>query len=622
MSDINVAEISIELVKQFSKPVLDGAKSLGKDVIEKMKVNLNICFTKYLERAYDRYSKTKTLLYREAPVSLKNFYVRTDLMLGRKKVLKESEFIRTLQRDRRIVITGTAGSGKSTFCKSVFLDLVENPRGIFPIFVELRYLNNQKSKSLFEHVVEVMAGIDARFSSAQLDYSLKLGKVLLILDGFDEINGEQRGQYEKEIVSLSSNYHHILVLLSSRPDNRFSSWEEFFHYQVLPLDKEKAVNLVRRLDYDRQVKDSFLESLEARLFEKHESFASNPLLLTMMLLTYEQIADIPNKIHLFYEQAFLTLFNKHDSLKSLYKRKSFSGLPLDEFRKVFSTFCALSYADKKYSFGEGEIDRYLSKAIGICDVKASCDDLLNDLVDSVCMIQRDGLGFTFTHRSFQEYFTAIFLVGMTNKNKFEIFDKIAFVNDRDNVVAMVFDMRADLLEQEWIIPRLEGIVSRYSVIPNTKDGKLLALSMMYRGLVVHYQGRESVKETKDEPSIAYRLKGEDGDDASFFHMLYGLYEDDWRSHFGACHKAIAEKKRLSAREAELDLIRMDFSDDLIDLSDLNLLSKATKDRIIKSGCCDMVLWRIDFARNKLTDIKKKHREKQCDISNFLLGKLA
>jgi hypothetical protein len=82
MEDIDLNKVILELVKQFSKPVLDGAKSIGKDSFDKLKVNMDVCYTKYIERSYDRYSKTKTLLYREAPVSLKDFYVRTDLSLG------------------------------------------------------------------------------------------------------------------------------------------------------------------------------------------------------------------------------------------------------------------------------------------------------------------------------------------------------------------------------------------------------------------------------------------------------------------------------------------------------------------------------------------------------------
>lgn len=215
-------------------------------------------------------------------------------------------------------------------------------------------------------------------------------------------------------------------MISSRFDSRFSSWEEFYQYYIQDLDKNKALTLINKLNYDRQVKQSFLKELDNNLYESHLSFASNPLLLTMMLLTYEQIAEIPNKIHLFYEQAFLTLFNKHDSLKSMYKRKSYSQLPLDDFKRCLEGFCILSYCDRLYSFEESQIFKYLNNAIKLSNTNTNSENFLNDLLDSVCILQRDGLGFTFTHRSFQEYFTAQFLVNRSIDGKIILFDKIFF----------------------------------------------------------------------------------------------------------------------------------------------------------------------------------------------------
>ncbi|MDC4293702.1 NACHT domain-containing protein, partial [Acinetobacter baumannii] len=393
-----------EVIKQFTLPIYNGLKKITKETHNRIQVTFDLCFSEYLERNYERYSKTKTLLYRDSPVNIKDFYVRTDLIINSKTV-DEKKFINEIKKNKRLIILGSAGCGKSTFCKSIFIELIEQPVGIFPIFIELRHLNNSSDKSIYNFIMNSMVAISSSFKKEQLDYALKLGKVLVILDGFDEVNSEDRENIEKEILYLSNNYHGVKILLSSRFDNRFSSWEEFYQYKVLELDKDKALSLINKLDYDEQVKQPFLGELDKTLYQSHESFASNPLLLTMMLLTYEQIAEIPSKIHLFYEQAFLTLFNKHDSLKSMYKRKSFSQLPLDEFKRCLEAFCILSYCDRLYSFEENEINKYLINSIVVSGVNTKSHDFLNDLLDSVCILQRDGLGFTFTHRSFQEYFT-------------------------------------------------------------------------------------------------------------------------------------------------------------------------------------------------------------------------
>lgn len=105
------------------------------------------------------------------------------------------------------------------------------------------------------------------------------------------------------------NYHYLdtNILITSRPDDIFSSWEEFQILTIAPFTKEKSIGLIEKIDYDETVKNKFIAHLNKDLFKKHESFLSNPLLITIMLLTYDQLAEIPNKLHIFYEQAFDTL---------------------------------------------------------------------------------------------------------------------------------------------------------------------------------------------------------------------------------------------------------------------------------------------------------------------------
>lgn len=613
MKELDPNKIAIELVKQFAKPILDGVGKLTNEAHDKLKVTLNTCFSKYITRSYDRYSKTKTLLYRDAPVNLKEFYVRTDLEIGFDQKIQESDFIEELHKNKRLVISGTAGSGKSTFCKSIFLDLIENPIGVFPIFVELRHLNSDSETTLFDFILKTLTEIESTFTKSQLDYSLSLGKVLLIFDGFDELNNELREKYEKEIVKVASKYQNILMLLSSRPDGRFHSWEEFYVYRVLPLDKEKSKALISKLDYDRQVKRKFLDVLDKNLYEKHESFASNPLLLTMMLLTYEQIAEIPNKIHLFYEQAFLTLFNKHDSLKSLYKRKSFSNLPLDDFKKLLSAFSIVSYADRKYYFSEEEIKRYLENALRISGIKTDVEHFLNDLLDTVCIMQRDGNGYTFTHRSFQEYFTSIFVVNYSSNNKFKIIDKIAFVNDRDDVIPMIFDINQDFLEQEWIMPRLEVMIDELSVVPDTKQGKAKLLSLMYKGLTTH--------DNDGNKSIAFRLYRREGDHTRFIHVLFKIYREELHCYHkdqGGTDES-DEVKEAEKKLVELILESDDEEKDLISLEDLSSVSPEVVSLMYMSNCYGHVNTNLNFSKEKLSSLREKYACKQNELSELLFS---
>ena len=179
MEELIIKDKVTILLNQFMPPILNKLKKKGSDTSSKIKVALNLSFTEYLNRNYERYSKTKTLLYRDMPVVLKDFYVRTDLRINA-KIIDGNKFIQLIDKNKRIVVSGSAGCGKSTFCKSIFIELIEKPIGIFPIFIELRHLNNIEDKSLYSYMLNEMIKSNPDFDNRQLDYALKLGKILII----------------------------------------------------------------------------------------------------------------------------------------------------------------------------------------------------------------------------------------------------------------------------------------------------------------------------------------------------------------------------------------------------------------------------------------------------------
>ena len=47
----------------------------------------------------------------------------------------------------------------------------------------------------------------------------------------------------------------------------------------------------------------------------------------MMLMTFDEFAEIPSKMHIFYDQAFSVLYNKHDAMKTSFRRKFYTTCP-------------------------------------------------------------------------------------------------------------------------------------------------------------------------------------------------------------------------------------------------------------------------------------------------------
>lgn len=163
------------------------------------------------------------------------------------------------------------------------------------------------------------------------------------------------------------------------------------------------------------------------------------------------------KINIFYEQAFDTLFARHDATKEAFKRKMYSGISIDVFKRALSLFCFITYYEGKNSFSDKEIIEIIEKSMKIEKYKIQADSFLKDMMESVCLLQKDGIQIMFTHRSFQEFFAAYCLAHVQINNFRYIVSQFS-MRRSDSVIRMLYEMNRDLLENSYIIPMLRELV--------------------------------------------------------------------------------------------------------------------------------------------------------------------
>lgn len=451
--------LAIKAVTELAARVAGSLSTALAKPLKEVALNLTSNFGPHLAVTYDRCTKLKTLVNPMEPVNLLDQYVGLKFKCG-EKTFDDFGIIEEVRARKRVVISGTGGGGKTIFTKYIWISLFENPRGQIPVFVELRRLNELSSDDLQSFIYHSIVGSHANVPRSVFDKGVASGLFVFILDGFDEVAKEKKASVERQILELGRNNPDCPMVVSGRPDEAFDAWQSFSNFEVLPLSKKQVIELVNKLKFDRATKKKFIARIDADLYEKHRSFLSTPLLATLMLLTFNQFADIPEKIHLFYEQAFDTLFARHDALKEAFKRDMHSDLSIDVFKKYFSYFCLVSYYDEKIEFTDSEIKRYIARGLKIENAKINKEHFLKDLQESVCVIQRDGLSLVFTHRTFQEFFAAYCLSRLSKRHFRPIVEKIAN-RWSDNVMQMLYDMNDDLLETEYLLPAAQELLDAF-----------------------------------------------------------------------------------------------------------------------------------------------------------------
>lgn len=350
------------------------------------------------------------------------------------------------------------------------------------IFVPLRDYS-EAYDNLFDYTYEkfeMLGGCSDPDDFAEL---LENGSCLLLFDGLDEIKSTVRKKIERDLDEFVDKYTENMYVISSRPIGYFVSLHRFTVLDLCPFTKEQAIKLIDNLDFrpdEPVIKEKFRAELQNTLFVTHREITQNPLLLTIMLMTYEQFAEIPSKMHIFYREAYAALSQKHDASKGAYKRVLKTGLTADRFADYFAEFCARSYRDEKFEFTEVEFDKYFTSLNELDKGPHSltASDFRDDLVENMCLMFYEGGKYHFTHRFFQEYFCALFFSKQKDKTlKYtgDFFEDKGHRSYTDRTFNMLYDMIPEKIEEYIFEPFLASLFAEC----DKADGYYTFLRKMY-----------------------------------------------------------------------------------------------------------------------------------------------
>lgn len=490
--------------RALSKTFSELIEKLVRDLItnhQKYKLKLQtaskIGFSEYLDNNIVKCTKIKTIVNRLQPVSVQAVYEPLSFMSEAEK-FSDSDINALLKENGKIILTGMGGCGKSITLKSLVLRSKEINK--IPIYVELRQVefDAKKATSIKKHIANEIAKFVEGFDVDCLIYGLKKGAFCLYLDGFDEISTFKKQVASIEIRELISDHPETSLLMCSRPDDHFWSWANVQEFEAAPLDKEQVISIVERAIFPNKEKERFVLKITDEFFEKYKSVLSNPLLVYMALLTSDEIQSAPLDSHIYYERSYQALSEKHDSLKADFSREYRTSLGSNKFSNVLETMSYFSFFDENIDFRNKEmVLSYIEEALGYEGYldKETSDDFLWDLEKNVCMLFRDGSGYNFLHRSFQEYFAATYLIRRNVEEAPQELKKWAMAGGKDGVLLMMKSVDEQFLKKNLLKPILSELIEKMEIYKLHSDkiariGKDLLVGN--RRLTFKYQPSDTV----------------------------------------------------------------------------------------------------------------------------------
>lgn len=399
-----------KLVDKTVEDLYEAAKGRAKAVISKWKL------AGQRDRIAERLQNVEMVrtIKSTTPVSLSTFYYPSRISEGRDGA-RVVNCLTDISAQGNILIIGTVGQGKSIFLRYLCLQEIFIGRRI-PVFIELRALDEKTSLvQLITHRLALLGMED--LGEEALQFIFESGAFVFFLDGFDEV--------KRELVLSTQRSLAVLMLtpqtrwiISSRPgalSGHLGSLSDLSIYGLAPLMPADFEPFLSKLGVPLAIRAKLIESITSSPTQIRQ-LLQTPLMLTLLNMTFGTSTYIPPTLHEFYEEMFGVLVSRHDETKELYIREKATKLSNSDLQDVFEHFCFLS-KEHGVSLTTGQFAACATKASRLTNKEFTTEGLKTDLIEIVCLMMRDGLKFSFIHRSIQEFFAASFVKNLGQEEK-------------------------------------------------------------------------------------------------------------------------------------------------------------------------------------------------------------
>lgn len=414
--------------------------------------------SRYTQSLLERVAMCKTFLIYDRPRHLRRFYIPGKL-LGPHGELK-CDARQVLPKAQVIGVVGSAGSGKTLALRHLCLQCLEDNYAL-PVFIEFRSLfaSQASPPTLMEAICEKLFGTREKSLMAQTNRILSSGKCVLYLDGFDEIPRQFRPQFQNDIVALSDRFQKCTIVVSTRPDSLITSLRQVYLLRPQPLTLQEAFEHVDRYDIDNELQESFKALLAERVFEQHRSYASNPLLLAVLFLTYRTHLHLHERPALMYDEVFDALCFRHDARKGGFRRELLSGLSQDVFIQFVELFSYVTLHEQAFAFTPPVLRKYIIDCLNALHLSTDSSLVADDLVQSISYLLDDDGEFVFIHRSLQEFMASKFI--LTNDSPLHYVGDVTQDVATSLAIRILHGIRPSLIENALILPLLVNFMAQF-----------------------------------------------------------------------------------------------------------------------------------------------------------------
>ena len=426
-----------EAVNHFAQLYI---KILGSDLDQKTKKLIYQASKQYILNYQKRYNRL-LVLGMSQPVNLDDIY--TEVQCLQPDEIRNFESVTALEKNYRhngsrrltneksarengitianqyahLMILGQPGAGKSTFLRKIGLEALKGKSGqiqgeIIPVLLELKQFTTNE--------VNIYNIIEQEFISCQLPLAkefsnqlLRQGKLLLLLDGLDEVPNKNFELVIDKIQKFVKEYKQNKFVISCRTAAYRQKFQNFKEFMIADFNDQQIQQFIKNWFYsqvDKQLGTDQKCWNKINTQEATKELARTPLLLTFLCLEYDESQDLPKNRATLYGNALDILLRRWAGEKRLPYEPIYRQLGIDLEKIMLAEIAYDNFATDKLFFSQPEVLNQIQKVIDNNDNAPKNLDV-GKILDAITieqgiLVERARDVFSFSHLTLQEYLTA------------------------------------------------------------------------------------------------------------------------------------------------------------------------------------------------------------------------